>query len=53
MMCEDCLKVVNMIDNMNSRDLDSVIRDVKRLHENFETWLSMNMNDFPTKRNLR
>ena len=49
MMCEACLKVVNVIDNTNSRDLDSVIRDVKRLHENFEIWLSMNMNIFPDK----
>ena len=46
MMCEDCLKVVNMIDNMNSGDLDLY---VEGLHETFEIWLFINMNKFPDK----
>ena len=49
MMREDCLEVVNMIDNMNNRDLDIDIRDVKGLHENIEIWLFINMNKFPDK----
>ena len=46
MICEDCIKIVNMIDNMNNRDLDI---DVKGLYEIFEIWLFINMNKITDK----
>ena len=49
-ICDDCLKVIKMIDNMNNRDMDIDIRDVKGLNENFEIWLFFKINKFPDKK---
>ena len=46
-ICNDCRKVITMIDNMNNRDLNIDIKDVKGLKENFEILVFININKFP------